>query len=259
MIHAVLDERKLLEVWDRVALLARPGKEVAILSAITGESAERCARLPVGTRDRTLMQLHDRVFGDQYNCEARCQSCGSRMAFSFTSTDLGLEPPVEVDADSLILTEGRIVVRLRLPNSADVAACVTANNPAAALFSRCVKVQSSPSHKVGEMRTSNLPSSLRHSSIERLAALDPYADLMFELECPSCAHQARVMFDPVVALLHEAGQDASFMHRATLQEVQSGPGANSSDFLERLMRRHMYDATVHPLSEHETESTVLTD
>lgn len=242
----MLDERRLLDVWDRVAVLARPGKEVALLSAVTGESAEQCAKLPVGERDRVLITLHARTFGDRYDCETRCQSCSARMAFAFTEADLGLAPTT-VDADSLLLTEGRVVVKLRLPNSADIAACITAENPAAQLFKRCVKVQSSPAHKVGEIRTDNLPASLRQSAIERLAALDPYADLMFELECPSCGHDAKVMFDPVVALLVHAGQDASFMHKATLQDAQSGPGAASSEFLERLMRRHTYDAIVHPL------------
>lgn len=246
MNHDVLDEHQLLDVWDRVAVMARPGKEVALLSAAMGEPAEQCARLPVGERDRLLMSLHARSFGDRYDCETRCQACATRMAFGFTENDLGLAP-IAVDAESLQLTEGRVVVKLRLPSSADIAACVSAENPGAQLFARCVKVQSSPAHKVGQIRTDNLPASLKQSAIERLAALDPYADLMFELECPSCGHDAKVMFDPVVALLVHAGQDASFMHKATLQDVQSGPSATSSDFLERLMRRHIYDAVVHPL------------
>jgi len=97
-------------------------------------------------------------------------------------------------------------------------------------------------------RTDNLPASLRQSAIERLAALDPLADWLFELECPTCNHDAKVMFDPGVALLAQAGQDASPMHRAALADVPGGPGATGADFLERLMRRHMYDATVHPLT-----------
>jgi hypothetical protein len=247
MNQGVQDERRLLDVWSHVAVLARPGKEVAILAAVTGHSTEQCARWPVGERDRQLMALHARTFGDRYDCETQCPACGNRMAFGFAATDLGLSP-VAVDADALILTEGRVVVKLRLPNSDDIAACMDTPHPARQLFTRCVKVQSSPAHKPGQLRTDNLPASLRQSAIERLAALDPFADLMFELECPSCAHDTKVMFDPVVALLVQAGQDASFMHKATLQDVQSGPSASSADFLERLMRRHLYDATVHPLT-----------
>lgn len=246
MNQVVLDERRLLDVWDRVAALARPGKEVALLAAVSGEPAEQCARLPVGERDRGLMSLYARSFGDRYSCETQCQSCGARMAFGFAESDLGLgQSPV--NADALLLTEGRVVVKLRLPNSNDIAACLSAANPAEQLFTRCVKVQSSPAHKAGQIRTDNLPASLRQSAIERLAALDPYADLLFELECPSCGHDAKVMFDPVVALLMHDGPPASFMHKATPQDVQSGPGAASSDFLDRLIRRHSYDAIVHPL------------
>src|SRR6188474_2946267 len=100
MNHVVLDERQLLDVWDRVAVLARPGKEVALLAAATGEPAEQCARLPVGERDRALMSLHARSFGDRYDCETRCPSCSARMAFGFTESDLGLGPTT-VDAESL--------------------------------------------------------------------------------------------------------------------------------------------------------------
>ncbi|MBC8089444.1 MAG: hypothetical protein H7Z40_19440 [Phycisphaerae bacterium] len=173
------------------------------------------------------------------------------MSFEFAAGDLAIDAVV-VDAETLTLTEGRVVVKLRLPNSADIAACVASANPAAALFSRCVKVQSSPAHAVGQMRTDNLPASLRQSAIERLAALDPFADLMFELECPACAHVTKVMFDPVVALLAQAGQNDSFMQKATVQDVQGGPGATGADFLERLMRRHRYDAAVHLLKSEET-------
>lgn len=251
MNQGTIDERRLLDVWERVAVLARPGKEVAIVAAVTGDPAEQCARLPVGDRDRVLMSLHARIFGNRYDCETRCPVCGAQMGFEFASGDLALDPVI-VDSESLTLTEGRVVVKLRLPSSADIAACVSSDHPAERLFRRCVKVQSSPAHSRGQMRTGNLPASLRQSAIERLAALDPYADLMFELECPSCAHDAKVMFDPVVALLAQAGQDASFMHKATQQDVQGGPSAAGADFLERLMRRHMYDATVHPLRSPDT-------
>lgn len=243
---AVLDGRQRLDVFDRVAVLARPGKEVALVAAVTGETTDKCARLPVGERDRLLMALYTQLFSDRYECEVRCTECQSLMGFSFSESDLGINAPA-VDVDSLMLTEGRVVIRLRLPHSSDIAACLDAPNPAAALFTKCVKVQSSPAHKIGQIRTDNLPASLRQSAIERLAALDPYADLMFELECPSCGHTEKVMFDPVIALLVRARQDASFTRKATLHDVQGGPGSSGADFLERLIRRHTYDATVHPL------------
>lgn len=234
-------------------MLSRPEKEVALLAAVTEQTAEQCARLHVGERDRRLMLLHERTFGGRYDCETRCASCGLRMAFSFVAGELGLEPAA-VDAEALTLTEGRIVVKLRLPTSVDVAASLTAAHPAAALLARCVKVQSSPAHKVGQMRTNDLPISLRQSAIERLAALDPHADLMFELECPSCSHDNKVMFDPVAALFTQAEQflpapprrTPRTASKATVQK-QNGPGPSIADFLERIVRRHLVDATVHPL------------
>src|SRR5690349_16068962 len=120
---AVLHERELLDVWDRVAVLARPGKEVALVAAATGESPEKCARLPVGERDRLIMALHAQTFGERYDLESRCPQCQSRMGFSFSENDLALAPP-EVDVDSLILTEGRIVIKLHIPHSNDIAACL---------------------------------------------------------------------------------------------------------------------------------------
>lgn len=252
----VLNGRRLPDVLRDVAELARPDKEVALLATLSGQPTEKTARLPIGERDRQLMALHEQTFGGRYDCEARCTSCQSQMAFSFTASDVGLEPR-EVDAESLILTEGRMVVKLRLPNSADVATALTNSNPASALFARCVKVQSSPAHKIGEMRTNDLPASLRQSAVERLAALDPQADLVFELECPSCALDTKVMFDPVSALLHQAASEAPVTHRATLQTLQSGPGASPSDFLERLVQRHQHQSAIHALRTEPANADVL--
>ncbi|MEO7999581.1 MAG: hypothetical protein ABI852_19165 [Gemmatimonadaceae bacterium] len=242
----VLDGRRLPDLTKDLAALARPEKEVALLAAVTDQAPEQCARLAVGERDRLLMLLHERTFGGRYDCEARCRSCQAYMAFSFTASDIGLEPR-ERDVDSLMLTEGRIVVKLRVPNSADIAACLVQANPGAALFARCVRVQSSPAHRIGEMRTNDLPASLRQSAIERLAALDPQADLVFELECPSCEADSKVMFDPVAALIHQAASDTPLVHRATLHTMQNGPSAALSDFLERLVRRHQHESAVHSL------------
>lgn len=242
----VSNGQRLPDVLRELAALARPSKEVAVLATVSNQSTDKCARFAIGERDRMLMEVHERTFGGRYDCEARCTSCQSQMAFSFTASDVGLGPR-DVDAESLLLTQGRIVVKLRLPNSADVAAALTNTNPAAALFSRCVKVQSSPAHKIGEMRTNDLPASLRQSAIERLAALDPQADLVFELECPSCAMDTKVMFDPVAALMHQAASDAPVTHRATLQTLQSGPGSAPADFLERLVQRHQHESAVHTL------------
>lgn len=252
----VSDGRRLPDVTRDVAARRRPDKDVALLAALTDQSLEQCARLAIGERDRQLMLWHERTFGGRYDCEACCTHCQAQMSFSFTASDVGLELR-QLDVDALMLTEGRIVVKLRSPTSADLAACLSNAKPAAALFARCVKVQSSPVHRVGQMRTNDLPASLRQSAIERLAAVDPQADLVFELECPSCTRDNKVMFDPVAALLHQAASSAPVVHRATLQTMQNGPGGALSDFLERLVERHCHESAVHVLRiDTETETAM---
>ena len=251
MTNLSVNERRLLDVWREVSALPRPDKEVALLAAVTDRTSEQCARLSIAERDRRLMSLHERTFGGRYYCETRCIACGMQMAFSFAAADLGCEPAV-VDTESLTLTEGRTVVKLHLPTSADLAASLSCVNPVGALFARCVKIRSSPAHKLTRI---DLPMSLRRSAIERLVALDVHADLMFELECPSCEHDNKVMFDPVVALFSQAEQclqiatparSARSTSRSTEQTHRS-PGSSIGDFLERLVRRHVVDAVVHPL------------
>lgn len=252
----VSDGRRLPEVTKDVAALDRPGKEVALLAALTDQSIEQCTRLAIGERDRLLMLVHESTFGGRYDCEARCTYCQAHMAFSFNASDVGLAPR-ELDSEALILTEGRIVVKLRSPTSADLAVCLSNANPAAALFARCVKVQSSPVHRIGQMRTNDLPASLRQSAIERLAAVDPQADLVFELECPSCSRDSKVMFDPVAALFHQAASSTPLVHRATLQAVQNGPGGALSDFLARLVQRHQHESAVHSLRPADVANDVI--
>lgn len=238
-----IDERRLLHLWDDAAPLARPWKEVNVLAHASNRTPELCARLSIGERDRLLMELHDRLFGQRYDGETECSQCGAAMAFGFTADDVPLQQP-EADGEALMLTEGRITVRIHLPTSADVAECLEDPNPAMRLFIRCVRVLSSPAHRMGKMGARELPLSLRQSIVERMAALDPGADLVFELACPACGHDAKVLFDPVAALFQEHTG-----HRIASQSVQSGPGAGTTDYLDRLIARHRSEQVVFRLQE----------
>lgn len=238
-----IDERRLLHLWDDAAPLARPWKEVNVLAHASNRTPEQCARLSIGERDRLLMELHDRLFGQRYDGETQCGQCGEAMAFGFTADELALRSP-DVDREALMLTEGRITVRIHLPTSADVAACLDDPNPAMRLFIRCVRVLSSPAHRMGKMGARELPLSLRQSIVERMAALDPGADLVFEMECPACGYDSKVLFDPVAALFQEHTG-----HRIASQSVQSGPGSATTEYLERVMARHRSEQVVFRLQE----------
>ncbi len=200
MTMLALDDSALLTVWDRTAGLARPWREVALLAAVCQEPPERLARLPIGERDRLLLGLRVGMFGERFDCETVCPSCGARLELSLNATDLQV-PPRLVDPPDLPFPDQDCTVRFRVPDSADVATCLELPSDAVqVLLQRCTEVTASN----GEvLDLAALPAVACDIVAARLAELDPQAHVVLDLSCPDCAHTWSACFDPAAFLIRE--------------------------------------------------------
>jgi hypothetical protein len=194
------DDAALLAAWERTLAVARPWREVALLAAASGEPAEGIARLPVGERDRRLLVLREGAFGSRLECETACPACGARLELELTAAEIRL-PPLDIQPSDLRMADDGTVLTFRLPDSADVAAARgSPRDPEEILLSRCVVAAT---HQGAAVDGAALPSAVRERLSDRMAELDPQADLQLHLTCPGCTHSWQSAFDPAGFLLAE--------------------------------------------------------
>jgi hypothetical protein len=193
------DDAALLDTWERSSGLERPWRELALLE-LTGEtSADVAARLPLGERDRRLLELRTSLFGRWIPCETRCGACDDRLEL-----ELDCEELAGGWAPTRGAVSGEDGVRVRPPDSTDIAAAMAADNSTATILERCV-----------DPRPGSLPAGARDAAISRMAELDPAAELWLEATCPACGSTWTVLVDPAAIVVEEVDRHA----RQVLREV----------------------------------------
>ncbi len=196
----------------------------------SGASSDRDAirALTVGDRDALLLHLHALCFGRAMRCEARCPvvGCGERLELNLAVHELLLPayPDTAYEHEIVVGTSAR--VRFRLPTGADHEAAselarTDVASAVATLLSRCV------------MSTEGAvsPAALEHQLSERMAALDPQAELLLRSDCPDCGHTFRARldvasflrqrFDERVDALHREVHQLAFHYHWSLQDILS--------------------------------------
>ena len=198
-VHGIADAT-LLDVWDQACALDRPWRELAVLAAASGETPARLATLSIGERDRLLLAARARTFGRRMDCETSCASCDARLELSLDAVELSVSRSA-IDDDDLEVEAQGMSVRFRLPDSTDIAACRDApDDPVEHLLARCVEVLTPPD---GTTAVATLPQAVRDAVTERMAMLDPQAEMLLDLECPECGVRSQTSFDPAAYFLAE--------------------------------------------------------
>ncbi len=199
-----LDDARLLDCSDRATELDRPWRELALLESASGVSSDELARLSIGERDRLLLRIRIATFGERIECETSCPRCGARLELALDATQL-LMPHRTVALSDLEVTDEEWTVRFRLPDSTDIAAigADAMSNADAILAERCIAVVSSANGSV------ELPARVRERVVERMATLDPQADVLLDLSCIVCEAEWQTPFDPAELFLREVDGYAS--------------------------------------------------
>ena len=207
----------LLDAWERGQGEGANLRALALLAAADPETPweELCA-LPLGERDRRLLELREGTLGRRIESVARCPGCGEPLDVLLDTRELrgggsegaAAEPPAELIRDGLTL-------RFRLPTSLDLLAaerCAGVEEGRRSLAERCVV----EARRGGEDLA---PASLAEADVTALAAAlaaaDPGAELLLDLRCPACGHGWRELLDVASFLWAEIEVQA----RRLLREV----------------------------------------
>jgi hypothetical protein len=189
----------LLEIWERASALGGIERTVSMLCAALGSSPGEVARLPIGERDRHLLELRAAAFGSRMPCFARCPRCTAELEFELSTSALlertaGLGAPAQSQGPAT-LAFGDCVVTFRLPSSDDLRAVSGSHDAAEAarhLLERCVLDARAGERSLAPAEFSHdLASAVSSAMAER----DPGADLHLELACAECGDQFRSLFD----------------------------------------------------------------
>jgi hypothetical protein len=158
--------------------------------AHAGASASRdeLASMSLGRRDELLLRLRQTNFGDALHLLATCPSCNQRIELDLSCSRLIDAAATERDSDELTIESEGYGVRLRLPNSYDVAAIARFADVDSAyelLLSRCVVAAH---HYAQSVPAADLPEFVRTVIADALATADPGAEFLLDLACPQCSH-----------------------------------------------------------------------
>lgn len=181
-----------LDAWESALPLAPGWREAALLKpACPGTPLEELAALPLGERDRLLLELHEALFGQQLPCTALCPACGERCEWEqpLHAWRSAHEPAASREAE---WRGDSWHIRLRPPTGLDLAAAAATAEPERALFERClIRAQ----HGDARVAASAVPPELLPELADALAAANPQLDMSVALACPACGHAWEADFD----------------------------------------------------------------
>jgi len=194
------NDETLLHVWEE-HLGSHPVRRA--IAALTAAAPDRgwaeWVRVPIGERDRALLELYERLFGSDLHTTASCPQCGERLESDFTAAQIRSDGGATTSA--FHLRDRGFSIEYRLPTSEDLlyVAAERPNTPGRAqgvalLLQRCV---SSARRDDRSVEPSSLPADVMDAIANDMATHDPDADVRIALECPACSHVWELHFDIV--------------------------------------------------------------
>lgn len=214
---AALQSRStLLPAQWATALLARCVTRLGPLNAIKPQTIRL---LTVGDREALLLHLRRLELGDRLACVVRCPDgeCEEPMDVELKVSDLLLPPyPHAEDLYERVIQENGIAyqVRFHVPTGSDqeVAAGMVRDDPEGAvqlLLQRCVESVVKAGEKTEPVE--ELPTVLARQLPGVMAELDPQAELILNLKCPSCGHGFSTHLDAADFFFRELAGRASHL------------------------------------------------
>ena len=196
----------LLRVWEVGADQHPLERALTLLAAACPDLTwDELAALTIGERDRRLLTLREQTSGPRLNGFAECPKCAERLEFDVSVADLRVADSDAAEEAPELVTEG-LVLRFRLPDSRDLADVLGAQDLDAArnlLVRRCVVEASRDGVPVA---AGDLPAEAIATLAQRMAELDPQAEVLLDLRCPACEHAWQVLFDIVAFFWERAGR-----------------------------------------------------
>lgn len=191
-----------IEVWEAGRSRHAVDRALTLVAAATDGTRDELAALPVGRRDARLLRLRQLTFGERIEARARCPQCSEQLGVELACSEL-----LAGDLDTSAPREHRIevgahAVTFRMADSFDLAAIAMLTDIEVArqlLLERCVLSIEGP----GDLDATTLPEAIAVAVAGAMAALDPQAELLLDLECPACGHGWQSALDIATLLWSE--------------------------------------------------------
>lgn len=182
------------------ALLARC---VTHLGGSQCEGSEQIRSLPMGDREALLLHIRRLTFGDRIPCTLHCPSCAALMEFELHAHELllpGEQHPAQYREERFPAGGATWHVRFRVPCGADLEPAIhthgAATEAATAVLNRCVEWARRVDAPGNEsFPAAQWPPELAEQIAARMSALDPQAEIILQLRCPTCGHEFSSLFD----------------------------------------------------------------
>jgi hypothetical protein len=157
----VSDAAGLLDLWERASSLGPIERAIALAEAGGGD-ARALLDQPYGRAGLSILDLRTSLFGPELEATATCPHCDGRVEFTVNAEWLRAhDTPSIPDADH------------RPPTVADLLAASISGDPYGELRRRC-------------LGTDDLPAAHVALLDDALAAADPLAEVLVNLNCPDC-------------------------------------------------------------------------
>lgn len=192
-----ISERDLLDMWAAGEAQHPIDRALTALSWVSGARRGLLADLPIGERDARLFALGRALNGSRVSATATCPACRDDVEMSLDLDALsGRGSQADEPSEHEITVEhAGVVLRCRQPTSRDLATAARAANDdeaRALLVAACVVEAHMDGEAIG-------PEALSAEVIARtedaLASMQPPAEIVLALTCPSCEASWVAPFD----------------------------------------------------------------
>jgi hypothetical protein len=199
--------------------------------AMDEDSAGRLLDLPLGDRDRQLLELRARSLDGPLEAVVSCPHCAAPLEVRLDPGMLQVEPPASA---SRVLRLGSLELRFRLLTSADlqsVECCVDETQAARRLARQCIETAT---HDGVSVEPGALDDKLDAATLEALGQAleraDPQADLRLELRCDECGRHFERELDLAAFIATEFAAAARQLF-AEIHTLACGYGWSEADIL----------------------------
>jgi hypothetical protein len=228
----------ILALWERGQGLSAPARALLLLGYARPQwSAAQLRAATVGQCDVALLELHARTFGPRMDVVGRCPKCGAMLEFACDTRALALPPCPTAGPDAAAAQHETgahgLRVAFRLPTMGDLLALAggqgakdgaaaddegeSGERPATrgdlALISRCVV--DVRDENGNPLPATALPAEAEAALAERIAELDPGADMTFAVSCIDCG----APWQPALDMGGFLWRELSALARRLLHEV----------------------------------------
>lgn len=230
----LLSENELLQIWEIGFNQAPHHFALFLISCAYSVQEKKDVQLwSIGQRDAHLFRFREHYFGSRFLNVSRCTSCSEDLEWEIQISDFPIPDLAPSSSTKAHLLEAEDwSIQFRLPNSRDVL-----EKEPEKLLDNCILTIEKDKK---QLASKDLPDTVRQLLLDKMEELDPLSNFEIILNCPSCNHQWRVLFDIAGYLWKELDSWSKHL----LQEVfllARGYGWSEKDILNmNPQRRRIY-------------------